>query len=51
MPTLVTKALVILGLSYNMGNNTFFNSLRKNDVEAQVEFTLNSMERVRVTCY
>ena len=24
------------GLSYNMGNNTFLNSLRKNEVEAQV---------------
>ena len=29
------------GLSYNMGNNTFLNGLRKNEVDAQVEFTLN----------
>ena len=28
------------GLSYNVGNNTFLNSLRKNEVEVQVEFTL-----------
>ena len=31
-------------------NNTFLNSLRKNDVEAQVEFTLKVLERARVTC-
>ena len=29
----------------------FFNSLRKNDVEAEVEITLKVMERARVTCY
>ena len=28
------------GLSYNLGNSTFLNSVRKNDAEAQVEFTL-----------
>jgi len=28
------------GLSYNKANNTFLNSLKKNDVEAQVEFTV-----------
>ena len=27
------------------------NSLKKNDVEAQVEFTLKVIERARVTCY
>ena len=27
------------GLSYNKADNTFFNSLRKNDGEVQVEFT------------
>ena len=29
----------------------FLNSLKKNEVEIQVEFTLNIMERDRVTCY
>ena len=33
-------------LSYNTGSNTFLNSLRKNDVEGQVEFMLKVMERV-----
>ena len=28
------------GLSYNKANNTFLNSVRKNDVEAQLEFSL-----------
>ena len=28
-------------LSYNKTNNTFLNSLKKNDVEAHVEFTVN----------
>ena len=28
------------GLSYNKANNTFLNSIRKNEVKAQVEFTL-----------
>ena len=39
------------GLSYNKTNSTFLKSLRKNEVEAQVEFTLKIMERARVTCY
>ena len=30
---------VLPGLSHNKTNNTFLNSLRKNKVEAQVEFT------------
>ena len=32
-------------LSYNKANDTFLNSLRKNEVEAQIEFTLTVMER------
>ena len=39
------------GLSCNKTNNTFLNSLRKNEVESQVEFTLKIMERDRVTRY
>ena len=39
------------GLCDNKENNTFLNSLRKNDVEAQVAFTLKVMERARVRCY
>ena len=39
------------GLSYNLENTTFFISLNKSDVEAQVEFTLKVMERARFTCY
>ena len=39
------------GLSYNKANNTFLNSLKKNDVEVQVEFTLNAPERARVIGY
>ena len=39
------------GLSYNKENNTFLNSVRKNDVEAQLEFSLKVRERARVTCY
>ena len=39
------------GLIYHKANNTFLNSLRKNDVEAQVEFTLRVLKRARVTCY
>ena len=35
----------------NKANNTFLNSLRKNEGEAQVEFTFKIMERARVTCY
>ena len=37
------------GLSYIEANNTFLNSLRRNDVEAQVEVTFKVMERARVT--
>ena len=36
---------VFPGLSYNKANDTFLNSLRKNEVEAQIEFTLTVMER------
>ena len=39
------------GLSYNKESDTFLNSLRKKDVEAQVTFTSKVMERARVTCY
>ena len=39
------------GLSYNKANNTFLNSFRTNEVEAQVEFTIKMMERARVACY
>ena len=40
------------GLSSHKANSTVLNSLStKNDVEAQVEFTLKVMERARVTCY
>ena len=35
------------GLSYNKANNTFLNSLRKNEVETRVEFTLKITERAR----
>ena len=38
-------------LSYKKANNTFVNSLEKNDLEAQVEITLKVMERSRVTTY
>ena len=38
---------IIPGLSYNKANNTFLNSLRKNEVEARVEFTLKIMERAK----
>ena len=40
---------VFPGLSYNKENNTFLKSIRKNETEAQVEFTLKIMERARVT--
>ena len=39
------------GLSYNKANDTFLNSVRKNDVEAHVEFSLKVKERASVTCY
>ena len=35
------------GLSYNKANDAFLNSLRKNSVEAQVEFASKVMERAR----
>ena len=37
--------------SYNEANNTFLNSLRKNKVDAQVDFSLKVTKRTRVTCY
>ena len=50
MPPLETKPLlvmdVIYSLDYNKANNTFLNSRRKSDVEAQVERTFKVMERV-----
>ena len=40
------------GLSYHKASNTVLNSVKKNDVEAQVvEFMFKIMERARVTCY
>ena len=39
------------GLSFNEQNNTFLNSLQKNDVEAEVEFAFKVVERARFTCY
>ena len=39
------------GLCHNKANKTFLNSVRKNDVEAQVEFSLKVKERPWVTCY
>ena len=51
MPPLVTKPLVKeIRLSHNKANNTFLNSLRNNNLEAQVVFTFKKvMERARVT--
>ena len=48
---MVTKPLVMkIGLSHNKANNTFLNSLRNNNLEAQVVFTFKKvMERARVT--
>ena len=37
------------GLSYKKAKNTFSNSVRKNDVGAQVEFSLSFTKRARVT--
>ena len=46
---MATKPLDIIHVMYSLdlvtirpGNNTFLHSLRKNDVEAQVEFKLKS---------
>ena len=36
------------GLSYNKASKMFLNSLRKNETEAQVEFTLKIIERATV---
>ena len=51
MLPLVTKPLVMMiRLSHNKANNTFLNSLRNNNLEAQVVFTFKKvMERARVT--
>ena len=35
------------GLSYNKANGAFLNNLRKNSVEAQVEFASKVMERAK----
>ena len=44
MPPLVTKPLVMkIGLSHNKANNTFLNSLRNNNLEAQVVFTFKKV--------
>ena len=48
MPPLVTKPLVMIDVTYSLDllhtiSNTFLNSLRKNDVEAQVEFMFKVM--------
>ena len=44
MPPLVTKPLVMkIRLSHNKANNTFLNSLRNNNLEAQVVFTFKKV--------
>ena len=54
MLPLVTKPLVMIdgtifpGLSYKKAKNTFLNSVRKNDVGAQVEFSLKFAKTARV---
>ena len=48
MPPLANK-LTIDVICYTKANKVF-GSLGKNDVEAQIEFTLKVMERARVTC-
>ena len=51
MATICNQALshdrcnIFPGLSFNMANNTFVNSLSKNNVEAQIEFTFKVTER------
>ena len=42
---------IFLVLSYKEAKNTFSNSVRKNDVGAQVEFALKFTKGARVTCY
>ena len=52
MPPFLTKPLVMIdviytpwiALQYRKANNTFLNSLRKNDVEAEVEFSLKLLK-------
>ena len=52
LPPLVSEPLVMMDvIYYNKANNTFLNTLTTNDVEAEVEFTLKVMKRVRVTFY
>ena len=56
MPPVVTKPLVMIDGSifpgsYKEAKNTFSNSVRKNDVGAQVEFALKFTKGARVTCY
>ena len=46
-----STCIIIPGLNYNKASNTFLNSPRKKDVEAQVEFTIKVMGRASVTCY
>ena len=51
MATICNQALnhdrcnIFPGLSFNMANNTFVNSLSKNNVEAQIQFTSKVTER------
>ena len=40
---------MIPGLRYKKAKNTFSNSVRKNDVEAQVEFSLKFTKGLRKT--
>ena len=51
MPLLMIDVFIFPGLSYNKRNNTFLNSLRKDDLEAQIELTLKVIERIRVIYY
>ena len=56
MSPVVTKPLVMINGSifpgsYKEAKNTFSNSVRKNDVGAQVEFALKFTKGARVTCY
>ena len=38
---------IYLGLNYNKANNTFLNSLRKNDAEAKLNFRLKLWKGLR----
>ena len=42
---------ILPGLSYKKAKNTFSNSVRKNDVGVQIEFSLKFTKRARITCY